>query len=80
MTGLILNRKTKILSFTSYQELVLICAYAYRQAVMKFVCGVHILYLECRANLLSMLYPFYAVSYEGHLKNKCTPLTCEALA
>lgn len=64
MTGPTLNRKTKILSFTSYQELILICANAYRETVMKFVCGVHMLYLEYRASFISILYPFYAVSYE----------------
>lgn len=40
------------------------CANAYRETMMKFVCGVHVLYLEYKANLLSMLYPLYAVSYE----------------
>lgn len=73
MTGPTLSRKNKILNFTSYQELLL-CANVCREAVMKFVCGVHILYLEYRANLLSMLSPFYAVPYEQHPKKKCTPL------
>ena len=46
---------------------------------MKFVHGVYILSVEYRANLFSMLYPFYAVSSEPHLKNKCASLTYETL-
>jgi len=79
MTGPTLNRKPKIQSFTSYQELILIYANACRETVMKFVHGVYILSVEYRANLFSMLYPFYAVSSEPHLKNKCASLTYETL-